>query len=106
MEARQTVLRNVRNGRALPAIEEIPLVESSGRVLAEDAATDRDSPALARSVRDGYAVRAVDVPGQLEIIGEVRAGERFAGQVSAGQAVEIMTWAERSSTRRTRERAS
>ena len=62
-------------------------------MLAADAAADRDSPALARSVRDGYAVRAIDLPGQLEIIGEVRAGERFAGELAAGQAVEIMTGA-------------
>ncbi len=92
-EARETVLGTVRHGRSHPAIEAIPLAEAGGRVLAADAAADRDSPALDRSVRDGYAVRAIDLPGQLEIIGEVRAGERFAGAVAAGQAVEIMTGA-------------
>jgi molybdopterin molybdotransferase len=93
VDARETVLRTVRHGRTHPAIEEIPLAEADGRVLAADAAADRDSPALARSVRDGYAVRAIDLPGQLEIIGEVRAGERFVGELAAGQAVEIMTGA-------------
>ena len=93
VDARQTVLGTVRDGRTPPAIEEVPLAEAAGRVLAADAAADRDSPAVARSVRDGYAVRAIDVPGQLQIIGEVRAGERFAGEVGAGQAVEIMTGA-------------
>jgi molybdopterin molybdotransferase len=92
-EARETVLRTVRQGRRQPAIEEIPLAEAAGRVLAADRAADRDSPAVARSVRDGYAVRAGDVPGQLEMIGEVRAGERFAGEIGVGQAVEIMTGA-------------
>jgi molybdopterin molybdotransferase len=62
-------------------------------VLAEDIAADRDVPAAARSVRDGYAVRAIDLPGELEVMGEVRAGERFAGVVGPGQAVEIMTGA-------------
>jgi molybdopterin molybdotransferase len=62
-------------------------------VLAEDIAADRDSPALSRSVRDGYAVRAIDLPGELQVIGEVRAGERFQGEVGRGQAVEIMTGA-------------
>jgi molybdopterin molybdotransferase len=38
-------------------------------------------------------VRASDAPGQFEVIGEVRAGESFAGVVQAGQAVEIMTGA-------------
>jgi molybdopterin molybdotransferase len=91
--AREIVIRNVRTGRTLPEIEEIPLSEAAGRVLAENAAADRDSPALARSVRDGYAVRAADLPGTLEIAGEVRAGERFDGTLAPGQAIEIMTGA-------------
>jgi molybdopterin molybdotransferase len=62
-------------------------------VLAETIAADRDYPALARSVRDGYAVRAADLPGTLDVIGEVRAGESFSGEVTGGQAVEIMTGA-------------
>ena len=93
VDARETVLRTVRQGRTYPAVEEVPLAEGAGRVLASDAAADRDSPAVARSVRDGYAVRSVDLPGKLEMIGEVRAGERFAGVLAAGQAVEIMTGA-------------
>ena len=93
VDARETVLRTVRQGRTYPAVEEVPLAAASGRVLAADAAADRDSPAVARSVRDGYAVRSVDLPGKLEMIGEVRAGERFAGVLAAGQAVEIMTGA-------------
>jgi molybdopterin molybdotransferase len=92
-DARETVLRTVRHGRTFPAVEEVALADAAGRILAGDAEADRDSPALARSVRDGYAVRAIDLPGRLEIIGEVRAGERFAGRLAAGQAVEIMTGA-------------
>jgi molybdopterin molybdotransferase len=83
----------VRSRSAVPDTEQVALLGLTGRVLAEDIAADRDSPALARSVRDGYAVRATDLPGTLEIIGEVRAGERFAGSVGPGQAVEIMTGA-------------
>ena len=93
VDARETVLRTVRQGRTYPAVEEVPLAAASGRVLAAGAAADRDSPAVARSVRDGYAVRSADLPGKLEMIGEVRAGERFAGVLAAGQAVEIMTGA-------------
>jgi molybdopterin molybdotransferase len=92
-QARETVLTTVRAARPVPATEEITLEAVAGRVLAEDVAADRDVPAAARSVRDGYAVRAIDLPGELEVIGEVRAGERFAGVVGPGQAVEIMTGA-------------
>jgi molybdopterin molybdotransferase len=92
-EARESVVSRVRDARRLPAVEEVRLPQAAGRVLADDVAADRDTPALARSVRDGYAVRAIDLPGELEVIGEVRAGERFRGQVERGQAVEIMTGA-------------
>jgi molybdopterin molybdotransferase len=87
------VVREVRRLRALPPVEETDLAGAAGRVLAEDVAADRDSPAVARSVRDGFAVRAIDLPGELDVIGEVRAGETFAGAVGPRQAVEIMTGA-------------
>ena len=92
-QARQYVVQTVRNHRTLPSPETVPLVDASGRVLAQDIAADRDTPALSRSVRDGFAVRAADVPGRLRVIGEVRAGERFKGAVKTGEAVEIMTGA-------------
>ena len=34
-------------------------------MLAVDVSADRDSPAVSRSVRDGYAVRSSDLPGEL-----------------------------------------
>jgi len=92
-DARACVVEQVTTARAAPDIEHIGLDCANGRVLAEDAHADRDYPALDRSVRDGFAVRAADTPGQLQVIGEVRAGEVFAGQVNQGQAVEIMTGA-------------
>ncbi|HEV2446856.1 MAG TPA: gephyrin-like molybdotransferase Glp, partial [Candidatus Sulfopaludibacter sp.] len=92
-DARALVLETVRGARRLPASEEVALDAAMGRVLAEDVAADRDTPALARSVRDGFAVRAGDLPGRLRVIGEVRAGERFSETVGPGQAVEIMTGA-------------
>ena len=92
-QARETVLATVRAARAVPPVEECELAKAAGRILAEDIAADRDTPALARSVRDGFAVRSADLPGDFEVIGEVRAGERFTGRVGPRQAVEIMTGA-------------
>jgi molybdopterin molybdotransferase len=74
-------------------VEEVALEESLGRILAADAAADRDYPEFNRSVRDGFAVRAADIPGRLRVIGEVRAGQRFEAVLKAGEAVEIMTGA-------------
>jgi molybdopterin molybdotransferase len=92
-EARRCVLDAVRNAHATPRAESVALEAAAGRVLAEPVAADRDYPALARSVRDGYAVRSIDLPSELEVIGEVRAGDSFSGEVGARQAVEIMTGA-------------
>ncbi len=92
-QARQCVLERVGESRPAAFIEEVGLLEAAGRVLAEAVAADRDYPAVARSVRDGFAVRAADLPGELRLIGEVRAGESFTGKVQAGEAVEIMTGA-------------
>lgn len=92
-QARQCVLREVSAAQPQRKVERVGLAEAPGRVLAEPIAADRDYPALPRSVRDGFAVRAEDLPGELSVIGEVRAGESFAGQVRPGEAVEIMTGA-------------
>ncbi|MBI2680733.1 MAG: molybdopterin molybdotransferase MoeA [Candidatus Solibacter usitatus] len=92
-QARACVVQQVSAARQRPAMEDAGLESLAGRVMAEDVTAERDIPALARSVRDGFAVHAADVPGTLEIIGEVRAGGRFDGAVARGQAVEIMTGA-------------
>src|SRR5215469_5660779 len=67
-----------------------------GRVLAEDVVADRDYPPFDRSIRDGFAVRAVDITGpgaRLKLIGESRAGVAFPGTVAPGTCVQIMTGA-------------
>jgi len=92
-DARACVLDRVRSLRSTPESEQIELELAAGRVLAEDLRADRDYPAMARSVRDGFAVRSIDLPGEFTVIGEVRAGEKFAGSVGPGQALEIMTGA-------------
>jgi molybdopterin molybdotransferase len=92
-QARACVLREVSAARPTPAAEQVPALEAAGRVLAETVFADRDYPPFPRAARDGFAVRAADVPGELHVIGEVRAGELYRGSVSPGGAVEIMTGA-------------
>ncbi len=92
-QARQCVLSKAAEAGFTPDLEVVTLQRSAGRVLAEPILADRDYPPVSRSVRDGFAVRAADVPGKLFVIGEVRAGEAFAGDLQGGQAVEIMTGA-------------
>jgi molybdopterin molybdotransferase len=82
-----------------PAIERVELLGTASRVLAESVLADRDIPPFPRSTRDGYAIRVTDLanlPATLEIIGEIRAGEKpeqIPTAVEPGQAVSIMTGA-------------
>ncbi|MBI3208808.1 MAG: molybdopterin molybdotransferase MoeA [Candidatus Solibacter usitatus] len=93
MEARTAVLERLA-ALALPTqVERVALQDVDGRVMAEEIRADRDSPPLARSIRDGFAVRAASLPGTLRIIGEVRAGEISGLHVGPGEALEIMTGA-------------
>ena len=92
-QARACVIERVTEAGVMAPVEEVPLDGAAGRVLAENVLADRDLPALARSVRDGFAVHAEDVPGTLQVVGEVRAGQRLEGVVGRGEAVEIMTGA-------------
>lgn len=82
-----------------PEAESADLLAVAGRVLAEPVVADRDIPPFPRSTRDGYAVQSIDlvqVPGTLEVIGEIRAGEKLdkmSANLGSGQAVSIMTGA-------------
>jgi molybdopterin molybdotransferase len=92
-QARACVLREVSAGRGSLLTEQVPLLGAAGRILAEEITADRDYPPFPRSARDGFAIRTADIPGELRVIGEVRAGEVFRGSVGPGDAVEIMTGA-------------
>ena len=82
-EARRTVLSTVRAGS--PHRRSKGPARGRRRARARGSGpADRDSPALSRSVRDGFAVRAIDLPGELEVIGEVRAGAAIRGFRRAG----------------------
>lgn len=87
--ARARMLAEVSN---LPA-ESVAIAQSIGRVLAEDVTAIRDQPPFAASAMDGWAVRSVDAPGALGIVGESAAGHGFSGAVQAGEAVRIFTGA-------------
>ena len=76
--------------------ESLPLLETSGRVLAQSIAAERDQPPFDRSTRDGYAVQAADIAAgrTLLVVGSVRAGDHWSGQpLTQGEAIEIMTGA-------------
>src|SRR5271165_4569101 len=78
--------------------EFVNVLAAAGRVLAEPVLADRDIPPFPRSTRDGYALRAADLvelPAELNVIGEIKAGESLdrIPSLHTGQAVAIMTGA-------------
>ena len=73
--------------------ENIALSQALGRVLAEDGTARVAHPPVAVSSMDGYALRAMDAPGPLAVIGQSAAGHPFADMVQPGQAVRIFTGA-------------
>ena len=91
-KARDTVRRMIA-GEAQPEIETVSLASASGRVLAQPIHADRPYPPFSRSMRDGYAVRTVNLPGRIRVTGEIRAGEPATQSVEDGECVEIMTGA-------------
>jgi molybdopterin molybdotransferase len=92
-EARALVIETVRGLPVSTRTENIALKQAHGRILAKEVLADRDYPALARSLRDGFAVKSGSVPGTLTITGETRAGDETRGPLAAGEALEIMTGA-------------
>jgi molybdopterin molybdotransferase len=92
-EARRRVIDEVRLHYVPPRTAGVPIEHCLGRVLAESIYADRSYPASSRSMRDGFAVRASDIPGRLNVAGMVRAGDVSLTRVGPGQAVEIMTGA-------------
>lgn len=65
------------------------------QVLAADITADTDSPPFAKSLRDGYAVRATDCTpnAELKIVEEVPAGKVPTKAVGSGEAARIFTGA-------------
>ena len=88
-EAQERVLAAARS---LPS-ELVAIAQAGGRVLAEDARARVDLPPFASSAMDGFAVRAVDLPATLSIVGESAAGSPLQGVLGSGTAAAISTGA-------------
>jgi molybdopterin molybdotransferase len=86
----------MRQGGIGRAAETVPLPQALNRVMSQQIVADRDYPPFHRATRDGFAVRSADCsagPAKLTLIGEVRAGDSFTGEVGPGECVQIMTGA-------------
>jgi molybdopterin molybdotransferase len=80
--------------------EPVPILQTTGRVLARDATAMVDVPAFRRAAMDGYAVVADETfgatptdPRPLRVVGESMPGRAAAVDVGPGTCVRIMTGA-------------
>ncbi|XP_051500270.1 gephyrin-like isoform X4 [Myxocyprinus asiaticus] len=78
---------------AVLSTEIINYRDGMGRVLAQDVYAKDNLPPFPASVKDGYAVRAADGPGDRFIIGESQAGEQPTHTVMPGQVMRVTTGA-------------
>ncbi len=78
-------------------VEDVPLIEADGRVLAEDVAAPIDLPPFDNSAVDGYAVRFADLAASrdsvLPVAGRLAAGAAAGSASPQGGAVRIFTGA-------------
>lgn len=74
-------------------VERVDIPSALGRYLAEPLRARRTQPAAHMSAMDGFAVRADDLAGPWQVVGESAAGHPFAGTMAPGQAVRISTGA-------------
>jgi molybdopterin molybdotransferase len=90
----------ILSGITALGVENVPLRDSLGRVLAADAVSPIEHPPWDNSSMDGYAVRAVDIvsatvahPVVLPVLETIRAGQRPSRRLEPRSAIRIMTGA-------------
>jgi molybdopterin molybdotransferase len=95
-EAQQIILDQAKTC----PVEAVALLESLGRVLAEDVEAQSHLPPFDNSAMDGYAVLASDVtnarqdtPAALQVVADIAAGHPTEVVIGPGQAARIMTGA-------------
>ncbi len=78
-------------------VEQLPLMQALGRVLAEDIVSPVSVPPHDNSAMDGFAFRGAqlvrDQALSLRVVGTALAGAAWRGQVGPGECVKIMTGA-------------
>jgi molybdopterin molybdotransferase len=72
-------------------VEQVPLADAAGRVLAEPAMAVVDLPSFPSSAMDGYAVRSVDTPGSLPVVQRIAAGAPATRALAEGESMGIAT---------------
>src|ERR1035437_5528756 len=86
-EAYRIVMNEVR----VLTSERVGMMDSLGRILAEDVLSDIDMPPFNKSAVDGFACRKADLHRDLEIIETIPAGKTPEYSITEGRCSRIMT---------------
>lgn len=71
-----------------------PLIELRDKVLSQELIAPINVPSMTNSAMDGYAIRGEDCHlDRFTLVGELKAGYRFAKPLKKGECIEIMTGA-------------
>ena len=89
-----------RSGAPVDRVEQIPVQEANGRVIARDVIAAADVPPFTRAAMDGYAVRSADTAGatrltprSLRQIGTLYTGQVSTVAIGTGECLGIATGA-------------
>jgi molybdopterin molybdotransferase len=95
-EAQQRIFSSLNGKRT--EIESIPVIDSLGRVTAEEIVAAEEVPSFTRSTMDGFAVRSSDtfgasesIPALLTLKGNILMGKEPPGNLEPGEAMSIPT---------------
>jgi len=95
-EAQQRILGSFNGKRT--GVESIPVMDSLGRVTAEEIVAAEEVPPFTRSTMDGFAVRSSDtfgasesIPALLTLKGNIQMGKEPPGALEPGEAMSIPT---------------
>ena len=90
--------RIINDIKAIEGIEQVDLRHALGRILAQDVIATFNTPPCDNSGMDGYAFHSSEITASetltLKVVGQSFAGHIYSGEISAGEAIRIMTGAQ------------
>jgi molybdopterin molybdotransferase len=86
-------LKIVQENAFVPSISTVPLLESMGRILAEDVAADRDFPPFDRVAMDGIGINFSNLDSKFIVENIQFAGESQKSLSNSNACLEVMTGA-------------
>jgi molybdopterin molybdotransferase len=93
MISTKEALQIVQNNAFVPDISNVSLLESLGRILAEDIVADRDFPPFDRVAMDGIGINSSDTKTKISIENIQFAGESQKSLSDSNACIEVMTGA-------------